>query len=912
MDAFSHFSRYGWREGRRGSPYFDAAWYAATYLSSVGEAEPFSHYVDGGWQQGCRPSPYFDPAWYLEAYPDVAEAGVEPLSHYVAWGWREGRNPSPYFDVAFYLQDNPDVREAGIEPLLHFSQNGWREKGRDPNPYFSSDWYRERYAALLDADRSPLLHYLETGSAQGLQPGPHFDPQFYREKYPDVAALGEPLAHYLQFGRQERRVAHPDAEPAFDPRVAQWAEANALSKQRVALLSRQLGLAMAMPSVPDIAQATFRQALTGIEVVTFDIFDTLVERRSGNPESIFALLGADVRKIDPRLRDFVGLRKQAELDARVAAGTREVTLAEIWDKFAQATGLSRAECTALSRREAELEIAYCEAKPVGIDLFRVALEEGRQVFLLTDIYLDRATVEAILEKAGISGYRQLYISSEIGSTKHYGGMFEVLLSDTGACPRAVLHVGDNPHSDVVMPRKFGIRALRIEKTEKMASSDTLREWFRSDVAAQSGLWQAVVAGELLHGEARSHAARLPTIDVLRSVGAQALGPLLLSFAQYLGMKASQFGYTSLHFASRDGFLLREAYEALRPASPELPPSRYFLASRRVCRAAAISSLDDILAVAAIDHFPMSIRQFLHARFLLSEAQIAALPLPAEELDRVISDAHSDMAMRAALETCRRPILDRCRAHAEAYRAYLASTGIDRAGAALVDIGYRGTTQRSIAHLTGKRINGLYLVTWPEAAQLLSRGLRYDAFLPSSGDERDPLIRHVQILELMCSATHGSIAAFGDDGAPVLLEGDISPRTGHALNALRQGALEFVRSVVAGYPGLPEWQPPQASSAIGTFVEFCRNPPLEAVDGLREHQFEDAFGGAVRPLIGTLSADHGAAAGDGCWVEGTAVLRRATARGFSTLSYPEGEAILDRFDSQGRTVPGFSAKDRAVS
>lgn len=59
--------------------------------------------------------------------------------------------------------------------------------------------------------RSALLHYLLIGSAAGLRPRPDFEPLAYRRQNPDVAEAGyEPFAHYLRFGRAERRLTRPD------------------------------------------------------------------------------------------------------------------------------------------------------------------------------------------------------------------------------------------------------------------------------------------------------------------------------------------------------------------------------------------------------------------------------------------------------------------------------------------------------------------------------------------------------------------------------------------------------------------------------------------------------------------------------------------------------------------------------
>lgn len=913
-DPFAHYSEHGWREGRDASTYLDTQWYARTYLNQDGAVDPVTHYLNGGWQQGCRPNPLFDPAWYLRTYVDVAEAGVEPLSHYVNWGWREGRQPSIYFDVNFYLHQNADVAQSGGEALGHYLRFGWREEHRQPNPLFQPRWYHAQPGAPAPADGCALCHYVQIGAGQGLAPGPGFDPAFYLSTYPDVAGWGEALAHYLEIGRHERRQPHSKALPAPDADVSAWASANALNARRASLLESSLNMTLRQPNAATIAKAMLRRALIGIDVVTFDVFDTLVERRSGRPETIFALMAQGSRGLGLRAGELADLRRQGENAARAAAGLREVTMAEIWDHVARISGLAVSDCAALAEREAALEVAMCEPKAIGLTLFHTALAEGRKVHLLSDIYLDRTTLEAILIKAGVDGYHQLYISSEIGGTKHHGGMFKLLLAEQALAPEKVLHIGDNPHSDIAMPRSLGMRAMQIYRSDIMTASPALQSWFGSDCSTSDGIWRAIVAGELVHQEANMSAAGPDLMEQIRFAGARALGPVLLGFSQYLGWKAQQFGHNQLFFAARDGFYLREAYELLRAAQPDLPPSRYILASRRVCQAAGIANLNDIMAVAAVDHFPMTIRNFLTARFLMDPVQIAALPVDSTDLDRIVTHASRDAALRRVLEQAKTQILARCARHASAYRDYLLASNIGEPGAALVDIGYRGTTQTAISKMIGSRIDGLYLVTWPEVNRLLIRGLRHDAFVATDGAVDMPFIRYVQLLELLCSATHGSVSAFEpapEGGRPVMILSDIAARTGHTLNALREGALAFVRETIAAQPDLLRQRPPSGPASLDTFVELCTQPPREVVEGLSEHVFEDLFGGAVKPLIGSVDGPLSEALVSGCWPEGTMALRRVRGFGQGTLVWPAAPAALDSFDQAGRTIPAFRQQPQDV-
>ena len=50
------------------------------------------------------------------------------------------------------------------------------------------------------------MYYLRYGVSQKLQPSVHFDAVWYVERYKDVAASGgNPLLHYIRFGKEEGR-----------------------------------------------------------------------------------------------------------------------------------------------------------------------------------------------------------------------------------------------------------------------------------------------------------------------------------------------------------------------------------------------------------------------------------------------------------------------------------------------------------------------------------------------------------------------------------------------------------------------------------------------------------------------------------------------------------------------------------
>ena len=188
-------------------------------------------------------TPFFDPAWYLATYEDVRQAGVDPFLHFLGDGIFELRSPHPlisvrriyddnrdlfyreggsaslarvlrenlsdpndYFDLAFYLERYPQAREFTGGALAHFMKAGIAE-WLWPNPYFDPESYAQRYGGMPKNSPAALRHFIETGDREARVPSAGFDPEWYLRTYPDVVRSGlrGPLRHFLRVGRSEDR-----------------------------------------------------------------------------------------------------------------------------------------------------------------------------------------------------------------------------------------------------------------------------------------------------------------------------------------------------------------------------------------------------------------------------------------------------------------------------------------------------------------------------------------------------------------------------------------------------------------------------------------------------------------------------------------------------------------------------------
>lgn len=275
----------------------------------------------------------------------------------------------------------------------------------------------------------------------------------------------------------------------------------------------------------------------GPKVVSFDLFDTLLIRPFVRPTDLFRLM--------ERLYDVPGFadrRIQAERDARKAIG-HGVTLEDIYNQIPDLRDYMDKEC--------EMEVSLIMPNKDMVDELNANMAQGRIIALASDMYLPRAVIERMLEKTGIE-YDGLFISSDVGKSKHDGTLFEHMLAHYNIKPNEMLHIGDNRYSDYRIPRSLGIGAsYRMSPIKRYLRShfDERRFLKRNDPLTAS----IIVAMDML---------READPDPWRELGGRYGGPLVYSFSKFL---LDHHGGGRLVFAARDGYSTKRAVELMDPS-----------------------------------------------------------------------------------------------------------------------------------------------------------------------------------------------------------------------------------------------------------------------------------------------------------------------------------------------------------
>lgn len=338
-----------------------------------------------------------------------------------------------------------------------------------------------------------------------------------------------------------------------------------------------------------------RIADPSVEIVSFDVFDTLVVRPFWTPSDLFSLLWEDFQKthkIDFDI-DFKLLRMEAEAQARKNACNPEVTLDLIYETLAEVTGWEKSFVEDLKAEEIRHELKFCRARKTAFDLVGYARNLGKRVIAISDMYLPRSVIGQILRQAGFGfADEDIFVSSEYGQLKWNGRLFECVVKRLNVAHKTILHIGDNAASDVEMAQKCGLQSLHFPspsaqlRTSLGADGRTLEKIFSRAMGCIDGFearlflgirCRLAVAANFLYDNPFAHQARQGTFggDIV-VFGYLALGMHLLSVADWIDAEVRDLRLSGIHFLARDGFLPRLAYESVHGGSPAVPCDTWYL------------------------------------------------------------------------------------------------------------------------------------------------------------------------------------------------------------------------------------------------------------------------------------------------------------------------------------------------
>ena len=506
------------------------------------------------------------------------------------------------------------------------------------------------------------------------------------------------------------------------------------------------------------------------EVVSFDVFDTLIMRRVLYPRDVFQLMeqqgGAPAHQ----------LRVNTEME--LSAQGQHPTIYDIYDAMGEYS----------PDVELELEERCLVKRDRVCDVLNYACRLGKEVYLVSDMYLPSNILHGILMRQGIKlDKSHILVSCEWKKSKTTG-LFNVLRNIVGQ--KRVLHIGDSYDADIDAAERYGIEdTFHIKSAVAMLETSNAAEVLKYD----GKLSNRILIGEFISRQLNNPFLFSDTqgrffVKDAEVMARDFLAPLIYCFFSWMVKKSSEYGLSDLLLASRDGRIIEKLYNHLQEKGVLLPRMFYFYVSRGVCVLAANIGDGDICHAARMA-YAGDLRDMLKSRFGLDESEI-------------IFDA-SWGPEELALQN-REAVLKRSRVMRERYKKYISRLQISpEAKVGFVDFVAAGTCQKALANIVDFDLQGLYFAA-------VNREMEYkpdtkiDSMFGvlSDFEDRFHLMEDYFFLENVMTSGESTLADFDTNGVPIFYKEQRTSQQLRELEVMHNAILEYADQTLLSIDDAP--------------------------------------------------------------------------------------------------------------
>lgn len=490
------------------------------------------------------------------------------------------------------------------------------------------------------------------------------------------------------------------------------------------------------------------------DVVSFDLFDTLVTRKVRSYTDLFELMDLRLREDGLYIPDFAKLRLAAEKEL---SKDKAPGLTQIYESVLQKTGGNFITAPELASMEWEIDLSVMVIRKRIRDVFCKAVEAGKQVVITTDSYYSLEQIKAILDRFALTGYDKAVVSCEYGISKTQG-LFQVLQGEYET--KKILHIGDDEISDIERASANGITACRIFSGEDLFDACG-GLGMESEIRTLSDrLKTGMLIAELFNSPFWfEEEDRALSVSDAFQIGYLFCAPVITDFVLWLKEKAEEQNFKQILFGARDGYLIGRLFRKVSPRTKSV----YFLASRTAAIRAGVENEKDIAYIDSMKYFGVP-EESLKTRFGIT----------ADDLRQGKRD---------------REILAKARRQRSNYRKYIKKLDIQEENTALFDFVAKGTVQMYLQRLFSQHIKGFYFLQL-EPEFMADKGLDIQPFYLDEERDASMIFDNYYILETMLTSPYPQIEEFGGDGNPVFAVETRSERDIRCFERAQDGMITY--------------------------------------------------------------------------------------------------------------------------
>lgn len=534
-----------------------------------------------------------------------------------------------------------------------------------------------------------------------------------------------------------------------------------------------------------------KKKIDDYDAISFDLFDTLIMRRTLEPIDIFDLVELRLQEKGIIISDFKKKRRTAELQSD---GGNIYHIYEILSKRLQ---LDEEKMQIILEEEIQCEKEYMIPRKVMVELLDYAAAKGKTVSIISDMYLPSNILTDLLSSMGITRYNKLYVSCEYGVGKG-NGLFAEYLKDIPG--KKCLHIGDNRQSDIFAAEKCGIDAYKIKSAYDMLKISG----FRSALIYTNSKCDRLFIGDMIAELFNDPFALYLTCGIVHMADLQIviksfLVPVVVQYMQELYDVLRKQSYRGILFGARDGYLLKKVYElGIVEKMENKPKAIYFYTSRKLAVKASMRTREDV------DEF---------IEYLGNSVDPQDVFMNMFHIEERTTDTKQFISRH--FET----IKEQAETSRNYYHQYMENNEIDISGDYLFcDLISTGTVHNALNKIFYKDLNGVYLHKW-------TKNIDRKISVNSVYNKQEWHVRqdNVNFLEKILTSPEPTVIDMGEGGIPIFGEEDRE----HDEICLLKHMQDMIYQEVVRFIGFLKWDKRLSKDLVCTWLDFVNNTIFEA-------------------------------------------------------------------------------------
>ncbi len=532
-----------------------------------------------------------------------------------------------------------------------------------------------------------------------------------------------------------------------------------------------------------------------IRYVSLDIFDTFFRRKCSEPSWVFEETAQRVISSGVPLpmekSDYRQCRIQAEFQARKSIALDDLMFSDIFYFIPV--------CDEIKNKLMEMEIEV-ESEVLYVDPFielviQQVIFHKKELIFVSDMYHRKDTLRRfITNKFPGLKFKEIFVSSEYGKTKHTGRLFTHVISELNLGSENLLHIGDNLTADVNSAQQLGITAVHFDVPSYIAAALEKEQRYLVDLPS-----------EINHARKLAVVSAPDDLDAesgfFYNYGAFFIGPVLIAFSKWIISRCKILGVKNVLALMREGHIFSEC------VNRELQWDNDFslqcipcFASRKSTFLPSVEAGEIQSSIAqTIARKNYTVKDLCAEFELIDDRLLPFQDTPVTLLDKVSIDGQSgfDIVWQVVGES-EFKILKTIENRKKALLDYFSSLPCSNESSfALVDFGAGGTIQYHLSKVLESKPITNYLLYVNSRGYSRSTFTPINSFIPFNEKTMNgvkKMSRSPEILEIVLVGVEQTTLAYSydKDGNPAVIRSNIKYSSRHKKNvaAFEQGVAAF--------------------------------------------------------------------------------------------------------------------------